>query len=267
VVDGPLSIKCYLQALDKCYQLYCKKKAALLKKCGAACDVPPACDLSAFDAVLFHAPFCKLVQKSLGRLALNDFVRTAKDERIAKFPGLEAFINVELEKSYFDKDVEKAFVQYSSDMFRAKTKPGLLMAENVGNMYTPSLYGGLVSFIISLSLDQLAGKRVGLFSYGSGLVSSFFSLRIADDASEGSRLAQMKRTLKDVEARLNSRIKVSPAEFTEVMLLREKVHHAAPYNPVGAITDLFPHTYYLTGVDERHRRKYDVAKPLQNGHA
>jgi hydroxymethylglutaryl-CoA synthase len=25
VVDGKLSIQCYLSALDKCYQLYCKK--------------------------------------------------------------------------------------------------------------------------------------------------------------------------------------------------------------------------------------------------
>lgn len=31
--------------------------------------------LDGLDAVLFHAPYCKLVQKALARLALNDFLR------------------------------------------------------------------------------------------------------------------------------------------------------------------------------------------------
>ena len=55
VVDGKLSVQCYLSALDTCYGLY-KKKAA-------AKGVPDV-NLAAFDAVLFHSPYCKLVQKS-----------------------------------------------------------------------------------------------------------------------------------------------------------------------------------------------------------
>lgn len=52
-----------------------------------------------------------------------------------------------LEDTYFDKDVEKAFVGYSESLFQAKTKPSLLLATQVGNMYTPSVYGGLASLI------------------------------------------------------------------------------------------------------------------------
>ena len=63
-VDGKLSIQCYLSALDKCYQLY-RQKAASQKH---AKNV----SLSDFDAVLFHSPFCKLVQKSFARYLISN---------------------------------------------------------------------------------------------------------------------------------------------------------------------------------------------------
>ena len=79
-VDGKLSIQCYLSALDKCYQLYRQKAAN--QKSGKNVT------LSEFDAILFHSPFCKLVQKSFARLALNDFVNVPEDERSSRFPDL-----------------------------------------------------------------------------------------------------------------------------------------------------------------------------------
>ena len=53
-----------------------------------------------------------------------------------------------LEESYFDRDVEKAFMERSKAQFEQKTKPSLLLASNVGNMYTPSLYSCLVSLLV-----------------------------------------------------------------------------------------------------------------------
>jgi hydroxymethylglutaryl-CoA synthase len=61
VVDGRLSIQCYFHSLDKCYQLYRQKAEKLSGKHGKT-----VC-LESFDAILFHTPFCKLVQKSLAR--------------------------------------------------------------------------------------------------------------------------------------------------------------------------------------------------------
>ena len=72
-MDGPLSNKCYLSALDKCYQLFCKKAS----KKGVKTTTTT---LSSFDALLFHTPYCKLVKKSVARLALNDFLRLPRDE-------------------------------------------------------------------------------------------------------------------------------------------------------------------------------------------
>jgi len=239
-VDGRLSIECYLQALDKCYGLY-KRKA--FHQDGKKVD------LSSFDALLFHSPYCKLVQKSLARLSFNDF----KAEPDVFPESLQSsFAQVELEDSYFNKDVEKSFMDISKVTFESKTRPSLMIATNVGNMYTPSLYGGLVSFIVSHeTAESLVGKRVALFSYGSGSASSFFSIKVNERAAA---LHQQLKT--DVLSRLKARTKISPEDFDKTMKLKEKTHHLAPYEPSGLVDDLFPGTWYLASVDEKHRRKY-----------
>lgn len=255
VVDAKLSIQCYLSALDTCYNLH-KQKAA-------AKGSPPV-TLATFDAVLFHSPYCKLVQKSLARLALNDFLASDKG---GKLPELEKYRETKLEESYFDRDVEKAFMTHSQAMFEAKTKPGLKIATNVGNMYTPSLYGGLVSYMISQPLEELAGRTVGLFSYGSGMASSFFSLRVAADFGPDSALAAFSRCLADVQARLEGRAKVAPEQFVATLAEREKAVDSAPFDPVGDLGMLAAGTFHLVAIDDKHRREYArTGRPEQNGH-
>jgi hydroxymethylglutaryl-CoA synthase len=255
VVDAKLSIQCYLSALDTCYKLYKQKAAA--RGSGHV-------NLGNFDAVLFHSPYCKLVQKSLARLALNDFLAGGEG---SKLPELEKFQGTRLEESYFDRDVEKAFMAHSQAMFNQKTKPGLRIATNVGNMYTPSLYGGLVSFMVSEPAEQLAGRSVALFSYGSGMASSFFSLRVSSDCSAESALDRFTRCLADTVPRLEGRTKVAPAEFVATLSLREKAIDSAPFAPIGGLEQLFPGTFHLEAVDDKHRREYGRTQPSQqNGH-
>ena len=43
------------------------------------------------DAFLFHTPYCKLVQKSLARLVLNDFLSDSNPNFVGPYAGLEAF--------------------------------------------------------------------------------------------------------------------------------------------------------------------------------
>ena len=52
------------------------------------------------------------------------------------------------ENSIFNKDLEKDSMAASKDLFERKTKPSLMLANQVGNMYTPSVYGGLASYIL-----------------------------------------------------------------------------------------------------------------------
>ncbi|KAK3868502.1 hypothetical protein Pcinc_026103 [Petrolisthes cinctipes] len=250
-VDGKLSIQCYLSALDSCYATY-SRKANATKDASL-----PTMSLDQLDAVIFHSPFCKLVQKSLARLSFNDFLATPTDQVTNRYPGLEVFREKKLEDTYFDRDVEKAFMSQSEAAFRVKTKPSLLLASQVGNMYTPSVFGGLASYISCNTTESLAGQRVALFSYGSGLAATMFSLRVTQD-SQGpdSTLARLVNSLVDLPTLLETRTKVDPQVFAQTMQLREETHHKAPYTPKGSVELLFPGTWYLNHVDEMHRRSY-----------
>ncbi|CAN8004119.1 unnamed protein product [Ixodes hexagonus] len=155
-----------------------------------------------------------------------------------------------------DREVERAFMQLSRKTFEQKTQPSLLVSNQVGNMYTPSLYSCLASYLASCPPSDLAGRRVGLFSYGSGLAATLFSLRVSRDLSPESPLAELHASLADLRSRLAQRRKVAPQDFARMMKLREETHHQAPYSPVGPLDELFPGTWYLTAVDEMHRRSY-----------
>ena len=50
----------------------------------------------------------------------------------------------------------------------------------LGNIYTGSLYNGLISLICDKSIN-LSGKRIMLFRYGSGCAASMFSVKFKGD--------------------------------------------------------------------------------------
>ncbi|KAF3828635.1 hypothetical protein GH733_004624 [Mirounga leonina] len=146
IVDGKLSIQCYLSALDRCYSVYRKKIRAQWQKEGNDKDFT----LNDFGFMIFHSPYCKLVQKSLARMLLNDFLNDQNRDKNSIYSGLEAFGDVKLEDTYFDRDVEKAFMKASSELFNQKTKASLLVSNQNGNMYTSSVYGSLASVLAQL---------------------------------------------------------------------------------------------------------------------
>ena len=89
VVDGKLSINCYLEALDKCYQGYKAKVEQKRKNVNNSGEVY----LEHFDFMVFHVPFSRLCQKSLARLMLNDFLQENKsgNNRSEKYEALSGF--------------------------------------------------------------------------------------------------------------------------------------------------------------------------------
>ena len=127
-----------------------------------------------------------------------------------------------LENSYFDRDLETKLMANSKHLFENKTKASLVVANQVGNMYTASVYGGLVSYLISKTESELRGNRICMFSYGSGLQASMYSLRVSGTSN---KLSQLLEGLSEVSQRLNSRVKVDPTQFAESMLVREETHH------------------------------------------
>ena len=66
LVDGHQSIICYHQAVDKCFKLYFNK---------ASKNNDPI-TFDQFDAMLFHSPYCKLVQKTMARLFFLNYLKS-----------------------------------------------------------------------------------------------------------------------------------------------------------------------------------------------
>ncbi|KAK5878461.1 hypothetical protein CesoFtcFv8_023861 [Champsocephalus esox] len=227
VVDGKLSIECYLSALDRCYAVYRNKIHAQWQREGSE----ERFSLEDFSYLVFHSPYCKLVQKSLARLMLNDFLlHPNPNTETGPFTGLEAFRDVKPE-------------------------------ETTETCTRPRSNGCLASLIATHSSAQIAGQRVGVFSYGSGFAATLYSIRVTQDHTPGSALDKLVSSLSDLKLRLDSRQKVSPAAFSECMKLRQDTHHLAPYVPSSSVEDLFPGTWYLTRVDEKHRREYARSAP------
>jgi len=125
--------------------------------------------------------------------------------------------------------------------------PSTNLGLELGNSYCASLYVNLVSLIDNLS-DDLIGKRLLLFSYGSGMAATLFSIIVKGSVEF---IKQKQKVIK----RLGQRQFIDPSEFTKVLAMREKHLLASSYVPEGSL-DLFPGTFYLEKVDDKYRRYY-----------
>lgn len=56
--------------------------------------------------------------------------------------------------------------------------PGLEFSKLIGNIYTGSLYLSLVSLLSQKNQEDLVGKRILMYSYGSGVSTTLFSIKI-----------------------------------------------------------------------------------------
>ncbi|KAH7276396.1 hypothetical protein KP509_39G005200 [Ceratopteris richardii] len=250
VVDGKLSQTCYLKALDLCYGRLCEKFEKLEGK---------PFSLSEVDFVVCHSPYNKLVQKSFGRLIYNDFIRQASYLEGSISANLEPYRCLPLEESYSNRDLEKVSQQVAKPFYATKVEPATLIPKQVGNMYCASLYGGLASLLHQKAGD-LHGKRALMFSYGSGLASTLFSIQFQE--CEGHFTLSNISSALDVARKIQEFITVSPEEFDKTMQIMETRYGANDFKPVAKLSNIRPGTFFLTGVDALYRRSYDV-KPIE----
>ena len=73
--------------------------------------------------------------------------------------------------------------------FASLVAPSLRIPSQVGNIYTGSLWMALAS-LLETDAAALEGRRVGLFSYGSGCMAEFFAGTVAENA--GAFAGQLK---------------------------------------------------------------------------
>ena len=81
----------------------------------------------------------------------------------------------------------------------------LHLAKMLGNTYTASLYNGLLSLVCDQTID-LSGKKIMLFSYGSGCAASLFVVHVKSDYRRPGGL----QSLAQYKERLDSRLALSP---------------------------------------------------------
>ncbi|WP_239256204.1 hydroxymethylglutaryl-CoA synthase [Listeria ilorinensis] len=135
--------------------------------------------LSDFDALSFHIPYTKMGKKAL--LSVLDETDEATQERLL-----------------------------------ARYEESIRYSRRIGNLYTGSLYMGLIS-LLENSTALTAGSKIGLFSYGSGAVSEFFTGYLA----EGYQNHLFPTTHQEL---LENRRQVSIPEYEELFVQKLPAH-------------------------------------------
>ncbi len=134
--------------------------------------------------------------------------------------------------------------------FAAEVATSLLLPAQIGNVYTGSLYVALAS-LLHAEARAIEGRRVGLFSYGSGCVAEFFAGRVAAGAAD--LVAQL-----DLDAPLRASKRLTMAAYEAIRrgdadADRRAAPPAAPLH-VGAASG----PVAFLGVDGEQRRIYGL---------
>jgi len=163
-----------------------------------------------FDYFCYHLPFTRMAEKAhfhLGRIAESDLSR----EELA----------VQMEDSLHYNRI-------------------------IGNCYTASLYIGLLSLLDTADKD-LSGKRIGMFSYGSGAMASFFSATVCEGYKKALQPEQNQKMLA-------AREEISVEEYQKIYA------HQLPVD--GSEYKTAQHEtgrYRLAGISD-HKRIYEAVK-------
>ncbi len=210
VVDGHYSISCYLDALTGAYRGW--RELAAEKEVIRAGSTLPSEQL---DRILYHVPFCKMAKKAHAHVRRCDL----EDQNPSLVWSDELDAQARSEENY-----------------AKQVAPSLTLNTRVGNAYTASLYLALAG-LLNEQGEDLATRRIGLFSYGSGSCAEFFSGVVSEGAAH--RLANA-----EIETVMAARERISIEEYEKVLAS----HHLEEAKPA-------PGTFRLGAIKE-HRRVY-----------
>ena len=162
--------------------------------------------LGDFAAVCFHLPYPKLALKGLNKIMDKSLSQE-------KQKGLQ---------ENFDKSI--------------------LYSQKVGNIYTGSLFLGLLS-LLENSENLKAGNKIALFSYGSGAVAEIFSANLVEGYE--------KQLITNRLEKLNQRQELTVAAYEELFFAEAQLDE----NGSAVFSDYDNQVYALVQIDQ-HQRKY-----------
>ena len=178
-----------------------------------------------FDYLAFHTPFAGLV-RAAHRKMMRDHARGAE----------------------VDTDFER------------RVGPALRYPSRIGNLCSGSVYASLASVIDHEDIDE--GARVGLYSYGSGCSSEFFSGVV--DASSAQAVREMA-----IGERLDRRVPLPFEEYTKILdaslscLVPEqnRTIDTEPFLPLAAQAGMRQDLLMWTGIKDYHRTYDWISAP------
>lgn len=164
-------------------------------------------DMKDFAAFTFHLPYPKLALKGLQKL--------------------------------LDKTVELEHKEQLTEEFMHSIR----YSQQVGNIYTGSLFLGLLSLLENSSHLQ-AGDRIGLFSYGSGAVAEIFSGTLVEGYQEQIQTNRLEE--------LKKREFLSVSDYEKLFFEESQLDETGSQTYTGYEKQDFA----LTAIHE-HKRQYD----------
>lgn len=222
LVDGHYSIDCYLRAVAGAYGSW--REQATRRALLPAGDSLPSERLA---RIAYHVPFCKMARKAHAHLRRLE---------------LEEKSGGQLDAAALEHEEGEG-----ASSFERQVAPSLMLASRIGNTYTGSLYLGVASLLHG-EAAELSGRRLGLFSYGSGCSSEFFSGVVGPRAAEVIARARLDELLAQ-------RSRIDVAEYERLMGLARD--HAPGDLPQ-------PGTYGFAGVRD-DRRTYVAGAAFESG--
>ena len=162
--------------------------------------------------------------------SLDDFARFCYH---IPFTRMAAKAHQKLARGISDEELEKVIGE------------SLIYSREAGNCYAASLYVGLASLLDNCAED-LSGKRIGLYSYGSGCVGEFFS-GVVQPGYRDSLLTDTHQKL------LNERMELTFQQYEDIY------HYGIPTDGGEYVFPQYRTGPFRFAGIERHKRIYERA--------
>ena len=168
--------------------------------------------LGDFAAICFHLPYPKLALKGLNKI------------------------------------MDKSLSQEEQKGLQENFDKSILYSQKVGNIYTGSLFLGLLS-LLENSENLKAGDKIALFSYGSGAVAEIFSANLVEGYE--------KQLITNRLEKLNQRQELTVAAYEELFFAEAQLDE----NGSAVFSGYDDQVYALVQIDQHQRKYIKVEKP------
>ena len=167
--------------------------------------------LADFAAICFHLPYPKLALKGLNKI------------------------------------MDKSLSQEEQKGLQENFDKSILYSQKVGNIYTGSLFLGLLS-LLENSENLKAGDKIALFSYGSGAVAEIFSANLVEGYEKQLTTHRLEQ--------LNQRQELTVATYEELFFAEAQLDE----NGSAVFSDYDDQIYALVQIDQPQRKYIKVEK-------